>query len=299
MTSAPPAAPPAGFDAFWASTLDELGTIEPGLVTRPGDGGVTELEFTSLGGARIGGYLARADGTRPRPLVVHGHGYVSSGVEISRRWVREGVDVCGIDVRGYGRSASALAAEAPGGYVLTGAGSPEGSVLRGAVCDFARGIEMALELGGASVSRLIVQGTSFAGGLATAAEALRPRADLLALRVPSLAWHEARIESARSGSGLELRRHLEAHPEEGAGILETLDHFDALHFAPRVRCPTLVGVGDQDPVVPARTVLALFERLGGPRELMRFPVSHTQSPEEAHWLRFEQRWLELASVAIH
>ena len=99
---------------------------------------------------------------------------------------------------------------------------------------------------------------------------------------------------AREGSGREIRRFLEAHPARAAATLRTLSFFDAAAFAPRVSSPALVGVGREDPVVPAPTVLALYERLAGPRELVRLPVSHSSSPEEERWDDFEARWLRLA-----
>jgi cephalosporin-C deacetylase len=51
-------------------------------------------------------------------------------------------------------------------------------------------------------------------------------------------------------------------------------------------------------VVPAPTVLAIADRLGGPREVLRFPVSHSDAPEEGRWRRFERRWLELARDGV-
>jgi cephalosporin-C deacetylase len=50
--------------------------------------------------------------------------------------------------------------------------------------------------------------------------------------------------------------------------------------------------------VPAQTVLAIAAHLGGPHELMRFPVSHSGSPEERRWRAFERRWLELALTGV-
>ena len=62
--------------------------------------------------------------------------------------------------------------------------------------------------------------------------------------------------------------------------------------------PTLIGVGLVDPVVPAPTVLAIADRLGGPHEVLRFPVSHSDAAEERRWRAFERRWLELACTGV-
>ena len=38
--------------------------------------------------------------------------------------------------------------------------------------------------------------------------------------------------------------------------------------------------------------------LGGPREVMELPVSHTEHPEEKLWERFEAYWLRLALEGV-
>ncbi len=252
------------------------------------------LSFSSLGNARIHGYLLRwADGA-PRPLVVHGHGY--GGRSTPRwRWARAGLNVVGMDVRGWGRSRAALPSRSRWGWVLTGIESPERHVLRGAVCDYLRAVRVGRELLGTAVARTVLQGSSLAGGLALMAEALAGVADLLAVAVPTFGWAEGRRLFASSGSASEINRYLERRPEHTAeDLMVVLRYFDPMHFAELVRCPTLVGVGLADEVVPAPTVLAIAAHLGGPHELMRFPVSHSGSPEERHWQAFERRWLELA-----
>jgi len=132
-----------------------------------------ELAFGSLGGVRIGGYAIRWNGDEARPLVVHGHGYGGGDFEPRWGWARAGMNVVGVEVRGYGRSRAALPGlPSPHGYVLTGIGSPEEYVLRGAVCDYARAVEVGKGILGPLVSRTVLHGASLAGGLAVMAEAV-------------------------------------------------------------------------------------------------------------------------------
>jgi cephalosporin-C deacetylase len=145
------------------------------------------------------------------------------------------------------------------------------------------------------VARTVLHGASFAGGLALMAEALAGAADLLAVAVPTFGWAEGRRLFARSGSAGEINRYLERRPEHAAeDLMVVLRYFDPVNFAGLVRCPTLVGVGLADAVVPAPTVLAIAAHLGGPHELLRFPVSHAGSAEQRRWQAFERRWLQLA-----
>jgi cephalosporin-C deacetylase len=283
---------------FWSRTIKELDRTVP-MVEREAAAiragiRLEWLSFSSLGDARIHGYLLRWADDAPRPLVVHGHGY--GGRSTPRwRWARAGLNVVGVDVRGWGRSRSALPSRSRWGWVLTGIESPERHVLRGAVCDYLRAVRVGRELLGTAVARTVLEGTSFAGGLALMAEALAGVADVLAVAVPSFGWVEGRRLFASSGSAGEINCYLERRPGHAAeDLMVVLRYFDPVNFAGLVRCPTLVGVGLVDEVVPAPTVLAIAAHLAGPHELLRFPVSHSGSAEERRWEEFERRWLQLA-----
>jgi cephalosporin-C deacetylase-like acetyl esterase len=60
-----------------------------------------------------------------------------------------------------------------------------------------------------------------------------------------------------------------------------------------VSCETLIGLGLNDPVVPAETVYSIANHVVTPCEIMDFPVSHTALPEERRWQELETRWLAL------
>jgi cephalosporin-C deacetylase len=301
-TSRAPLSRPADFFGFWSRTVEELARVPAAtrLEAAGSRGGVRlhRLSFASLGGVTIGGYLLRSEREEPRPLVVHGHGY---GGRVTPRWswARAGCDVVGVDVRGCGRSSAAVPSPSPWGWVLTGCQSPERSVLRGAVCDYLRAAQVGRRLLGDAATRTVLEGTSLAGGLALMAEALAGVADLLAVAVPTFGWAEGRRLLASAGSAAEINRYLERRPEHAAeDLMVVLRYFDPVNFAGQVVCPTLVGVGLVDQVVPAPTVLAIADRLAGPHEVLRFPVSHSDAPEEGRWRRFERRWLELARGGV-
>ena len=139
------------------------------------------------------------------------------------------------------------------GWVLTGAESPERHALRGAVCGYLLAVQVGRELLGTAVSRMVLEGTSFAGGLALMAEALAGVAGLLAVAVPSFGWAEGRRLVGSAGSAGELNRYLERRPEQAAeDLMVVLRYFNPMHFVPLVRGSTLVGVGLIDEVVPRR-----------------------------------------------
>jgi cephalosporin-C deacetylase len=298
----PPLKRAPDFGSFWEKTRVELGRVAPNASRYPLGSedpalGFERLDFASLGGARVSGYAIRWEDDAPRPMVVHSHGYEGE-LDPMWHWARAGVNVVGVEARGYGRSRDALPSPSPWGYVLTGIESPEEHVLRGAVCDYVRAVEVGREIFGASVSRRVLHGASFAGGLAVMAEAVMQVADLLVVAVPSFGWAEGRRFLVEEGSGAEINRYLEAHPEREDDVMVVLSYFDPMNFAGAVRCPTLVGLGLEDNVVPAPTVYAIVDRLGGVHQVVRLPVSHTERPEEKLWERFEAYWLRLAVEGV-
>lgn len=288
---------PPDFERFWAKTMAELGGVSADVVGRTAGGegrlDLLDLEFSSLWGARIRGYLLRWDDDVPRPLVVHSHGY-GARCEPEWAWAARGAHVLGVDIRGFGRSADAVPQRSPWGFMLTGREAPETHVLRGVVCDFVRAVEVGRRLVAGRVSRLVVHGTSFSGALGLMAEALLHSSDLLAVAVPTFGWTEARHFFVRAGSGNEVNEFLDSHPDEAEDLMLVLRYFDTMYFAGLVRCPTLIGVGIADDVVPSPTVYAIANHLSCAREVMEFPVSHSVLPEERLWDRFEDRWLQLA-----
>ena len=46
------------------------------------------------------------------------------------------------------------------------------------------------------------------------------------------------------------------------------------------------------------TVLAMVAHLRAPYELMWFPISHSDSPEERYWTEFEKRFLDLTLYGL-
>lgn len=298
----PPLSRPGDFSAFWSRTLEELEGIRPRLDRqRAGTVAGLQLErfaFDSLGEGRIHGYVLCWEDGMPRPLVVHSHGY-GGQTEPMWSWATAGLNVVGIDVRGHGESRGALPSPSRWGWVLTGIESPETHVLRGAVCDVLRGARLGSQLLGGGVTQTVLHGMSFAGGLVLMAQALDAVADLLVVAYPTFGWAEGRRFLARSGSAAEIEQFLRRRPEHAAeDVMVVLRYFDPINFAEQVRCPTLVGVGMVDDVVPPQTVFAIAAHLGGPHEVMRFPVSHSESPEEREWEAFERRWIALATSGI-
>ncbi len=290
---------PPDFVQFWDMTRSELDDVDPAVAVLDAaqrDGVTLEhLEFASLGGVRVRGYVLSHD--EPCPTIVHSHGY-GSQCEIRWDWAQQGVNVLGVDIRGFGMSTDAIGERSRSGYVLTGIQSPETSILRGAVCDYARAIQLAQELLGERTTRLVAHGISFAGGLALMAEALLDVLDVLVVGVPTFGWVEGRHFYVKAGSGAEISAYIDRRPQAAEDLALVLRYFDSMSHAPDVSCPTLVGLGREDDVVPAKTVYPIANHLAGPHEIMEFPISHSDHPDEQLWQAFDRRCVSLARFGV-
>ena len=116
--------------------------------------------------------------------------------------------------------------------------------------------------------------------------------------MPTFGWHDGRNALVKMGSAVEVRRFRERQPEHEDKIRETLRYFDSMNFAPMIQIPTVLGLGRRDDVVPPATVYAIGNRLECPLEIIEFPVSHSDEPEEAEWERFDARWTSLALEGV-
>ena len=87
----------------------------------------------------------------------------------------------------------------------------------------------------------------------------------------------------------ELACYARAYPKEAAQMLETLRYFDAVNFAPRIKCPMVVGIALDDEVCPPETSYAAYRALTSHKELWLFPNSghgnaHDYPGQERAWL---------------
>ncbi|OSM05289.1 putative Acetyl xylan esterase [Magnetofaba australis IT-1] len=181
------------------------------------------------------------------------------------------------------------------GRALTGIHSPEQSLLRGAVMDLVQALRVGVELvGEARISRRLFYGFSYAGWLATMAQGITNRADLLAVGVPTFGWREGRRFFSLQGSGGEVNAYLARNPEAEEDVMRVLGYFDPVNVAQLIQSPTLIGWGRRDAIVPEQTVRAIADLLRCPHERYSFPISHTEEPLETLWEIFDQRVQRLA-----
>ena len=288
---------PEDFDDFWAGVLGELAeeplqaSVSHDTLRSNGEVKVYQATFRSLGGLDIfGWYSVPAEGEGPFPAILVFPGYKSEPA-LRRDWGRKGVAVLSVAVRGKLPSSAEFNPGYPG-LLTHGIESRETYSYRGVISDCSRGVDFLLSRPEIDPERIFACGTSQGGGLTLAASALRPEIKGGVSGYPFLCCYPESRQLLRSYPYDELSCYVRAHPEREEQILETLRYFDGVNFAPRIKCPMVVGIGLEDEVCAPETSYAAYDRLGGERELWLFPDSghgnaHDFPRQESAWL--EQR----------
>ena len=285
---------PDDFDDFWAGVMGELACLplDPELIRDPlrsnDEVDVFQATYASLGGLKIfGWYSVPANGDGPFPAILLLPGYKSEPA-VRRDWGRKGVAVLTVAVRGKLPSSSQFNPGYPG-LLTHGLESRDGYSYRGVISDCSRGVDFLLSRPEVDPERIYACGTSQGGGLTLATSALRPEIKGAVSGYPFLCCFPESMTMLRSYPYDELSCYQRAHPDRSGEMLETLRYFDAVNFAPRIKCPMVVGIGLEDEVCPPETSYAAYRLLGGEKEVWLFPNSghanaHDFPAKETAWL---------------
>lgn len=274
---APPA--PDDFAAFWRARFAAAAEVPVRPVLGPPDRVVGELcvhrvEFGSVGGRRIGGWLTLPVAGPVTRGCVATHGY--GGRERPEPALPPpGSATIWPVLRGLG-TASRFPdiPEASDAHVLHGIASRDTYVHGDCAADVWCAATALLELVPEAAAHLTYLGTSFGGGIGPLALPWDERFTAAALTVPSFGHHPLRLTLPCVGSGEAVRR---LHRERPA-VAGVLRYFDAATAASHLRIPTHVGAALFDPAVPPPGQFAVYNALAGRRRLAVLTAGHFDHP---------------------
>ncbi len=285
---------PDDFDEFWGGVLAQLAS-EPldSTVThdpmRSNDAvTVYQATYRSLDGLEIfGWYGVPATGDGPFPAILVLPGYKSEPA-VRRDWGAKGVAVLSVAVRGKLPSSAEFNPGYPG-LLTSGVESRDTYSYRGVISDCSRGVDFLLSRPEIDSQRIFCCGSSQGGGLTLATAGIRPEIKGGVSGYPFLCCYPESRQMLRSYPYDELSCYLRAYPDREQQMLETLQYFDGVNFATRIKCPMVVGIALEDEVCPPETSYAAYDRLAGERELWLFPESghgnaHDYPKQETAWL---------------
>ncbi len=267
--------PPGDFDAFWQDTFREAMTVDPAVTTRdvtpPGLDHleVMEIEYTGLDGFRVGGWVTRPREAAPQRAIVVGHGYDGRGAPEAAIPGPPTVAIFPC-ARGFHRSARPDLPSEAGVHVVHGIHTRETYLNRFCVADLWSAASAVLSLHPQFAGRLDYMGASFGGGLGALMLPWDHRFRRAYLEVPTFGNHPLRVTLPCHGSGAAITQLHGKQP----GILDVLSYFDAATAARSVRIPVMVGAAQFDPAVPPPGQFAVYNALGGPRQLLVMQAGH-------------------------
>ncbi len=279
MVSAPVG--PADFADFWRATYQENAAIPLDLkrraITSPSrEVSLYEIEFTSLGGVRIGAWQTEPTDGHYRRGVVAGHGYGGrSGPDLHQ----PGSPAVAIYpcARGFDLSAQPTIPNEAMRHVLHGIGARETYVHRGCVADLWSAASALLDLYPAAAENLHYSGASFGGGIGALMLPWDRRFRRAFLDVPSFGNHPLRVTLPCYGSGEAVRHHHARRPQV---LRDVLPYFDAATAARHIRIPVFVAAAKADGAVPPPGQYAVYNALAGEKELYVRATGHPNAPED-------------------
>ncbi|NMO54045.1 acetylxylan esterase [Actinoplanes sp. TBRC 11911] len=291
---------PAGFDAFWQSTLASQSTVEATFT--PYDAllpnvEVYDVRFTGFGGTPVAGwFLTPAAQAGPLPTIIQFIGY-GGGRGRPHEWLvwpAAGYAVFVMDSRGQGDGDTP---DLPGvgpqhvGLLTRGVLDRDQYYYRRLFTDAVRAVDAAAQRPEVDASRIVVAGASQGGGLAQAVAGLRTGLAGAIIDVPFLTHFRRASEITDGYPYRELADMLRANRDRADDVFTTLGYFDGLHFAARGRAPALYTVALMDDICPPSTVYAAYHRYAGPKRLQVWPYNGHESgdtfqpPINLRWLR--------------
>jgi cephalosporin-C deacetylase len=270
---------PADFDAFWDDLLAEAAAIplNPSMTHVPmrstPEVDVYEIGYDSLDGVRIAGWYCVPKAAYippPYPGLLIVPGYVSEPT-LPKSWAKLGYAAVGVAPRGKLRSNSQFNPGYPG-LLVNNIVDRNTYSYRGFYIDAARAVDFVLTRPEIDHSRIGVHGSSQGGALTITTAALR--SDVItcgAAGAPYLCGFMDAASLTDSYPYDEMNEYLRLYPEREPQMRATVEYFDGINFAPRIKCPMLIYVGEADDVCPPETGYATYNAMTCPKTIHSYP----------------------------
>ena len=278
------------FDAFWDETRSQLNRVPMRASMKllkeysTGARNIYYVEMKSFGDEIMGGYYAAPKKKGTYPVIVTYMGYGSNA------WMPHTDGEPGfisfiVSVRGQG-------IYKPGNkydnkWIVSGLEDKNTYYYRGAFMDLVRAIDFVCSRPEADTARIAAEGGSQGGAFTMAACALDDRIAVAAPTIPFLSDYRDYfriVDWPRSDIDAYMREHPQAQWED---IYRVLSYFDIKNLAPRIKTPTIMGVGLQDETCPPHTNFAGYNLIGAPKDYRIYQHNGHNTPAEWQDVRMD------------
>ncbi len=292
---------PTDFDAFWDATLSEARQYPLNATFTPVDYGLKTLDtydvtFSGYGGQPIKGWLILpANTTTPLPAILEFIGYGGGRATPLNwlGWASAGYAFMVMDTRGQGSSwqrGDTPDIHASGnpmypGFMTQGVLNPHDYYYRRLFTDCVRAVEALMTHPMVDGERIAVTGGSQGGGMTIATSALMPTVKIAMPDVPFLCHMRRAIEITAEYPYQEIVAYLRVHRHLVDTVLNTLNYFDGVHFAKRIRARVLCSVALMDGICPPSTVYAAYNAIQTQKEMVVYPYNNHEGGGADHTLK--------------
>lgn len=311
QTYSPKRDEPADFDAFWQRTLVEARQHALDAHFEPYDAGLElidcyDVTFSGYGGQRVKGwYMRPREDVALLPCVVQFIGY-GGGRGFPQDWLlwpTAGYAAFVMDTRGQGsvwRNGDTPdlpdgANSSYPGFMTQGVLDPQTYYYRRVFTDAVRAVEAVISRQDVDKTRIAVLGGSQGGAISIAAAGLLPADVALCLPdVPFLCHFRRAVGLTESHPYQELALYLKTHRDKEQTVFTTLNYFDGMHFAARIKAESYFSTALMDTICPPSTVFAAYNQVNAPKsiEVYRFNDHEGgqtyQQIKQLHWIN--ERW---------
>lgn len=262
------------FDSYWQAVLDALAATpaaaeEEHLPLRSGERYRTYgVRLTSIGPYRIFAYLSIPEGDGPFPAIYLFPRYMSVVEPLTQGLAapkREQCVVFALAARGHRNADRPYAAEFPG-MLTDGVEDPGRYVFRGVVADCVRGLEYLTARPEVDCECIAAIGLN---DLPLLAAGLLPKVRCVSAHAGMFYRARELAERTSEYPHEEINDYRRTYPDRAEPMFETLDLFDPLHFASRLKMPVQVWAASECAPWGSDALAPLAERLCGPVDLQQ------------------------------
>lgn len=287
---------PADFDQYWQNAKDELAKVKPDFKVIPmpdstkDNRQVYEIEMRSLDNLVIRGYMTIPKNSNKHKKFAVLLGLPGYQVGLTPMFgTDEDMAIITLNTRGQGNSKDVINRPRDE-FIFYNLDDKNKYVMRGVVMDCVRAVDFIFSQPNLDHDKIEVSGGSMGGLLAIATAALDKRVALCASQNPILT-DVHNLDGAADWPIPDIKKYVRSMPGLTLDkVLSNLDYFDTKNFATNLSCPTLLGIGLLDPLVPPSNAFAAYNNIPAKKHIIIFrdlghEVAQKYKNYEGRWVR--------------
>ena len=290
---------PADFDTFWAAKLKELADVPPNPRLESVEGvkpGVSYWKITlnNIRGTHIQGQFARpTEGSKfPALLIVQWAGVygLQKGWASDRAadgWLTLNIEAHDLPIDRPEEFYKDQSAGPLKNYWAIGNDDRETSYFLRMYLSCYRAAQYLAERPDWDGRTLVVMGGSQGGQQSLVTAGLHPKITAALAEVPA-GCDMLGPDAGRSPGWPQW--YWSTGTKDPRKVHEASRYFDVVNFAPRIKCPVLIGAGLIDETCPPAGVLAAANRITSPKEVILFPHGAHQDENNSHGAYSKRCW---------